>query len=90
MRGSAIKRAACVLLGGLAVLAAAPAGAQATASIVSTPANGTHYVAGEHIVIPPQPRPSLRRRGRSVDYLPNGDRNRRQHAPSEHNRLVCS
>ena len=50
MRGDAIKRAACVLLGGLAVLAAAPAGAQSV-SIISTPANGTHYVAGEHIDI---------------------------------------
>ena len=42
------KLTAFLLLAGLAVLAAAPAGAQ-TVSITSTPANGTHYVAGEHI-----------------------------------------
>ena len=42
------KLTAFLLLAGLAVFAAAPAGAQ-TVSITSTPANGTHYVAGEHI-----------------------------------------
>ena len=41
--------ALCVVLAAALVLAAAPAVAQVTVSITSTPANGTHYVAGEYI-----------------------------------------
>ena len=42
-------RLGAVLAAPLLALAAAPAAAQVTVSITSTPANGTHYVAGEAI-----------------------------------------
>ena len=42
-------RLGAVLAASLLALAAAPAAAQVTVSITSTPANGTHYVAGEAI-----------------------------------------
>ena len=45
-----LARARCAILAApLLALAAAPAAAQVTVSITSTPANGTHYVAGEAI-----------------------------------------
>ena len=42
-------RLCAVLAAPLLALAAAPAAAQVTVSVTSTPANGTHYVAGEAI-----------------------------------------
>ncbi len=44
-------RLCAVLAAPLLALVAAPAAAQVTVSITSTPANGTHYVAGEAIVV---------------------------------------
>ena len=42
-------RRLCAVLAAVLSLAAAPAAAQVTVSITSTPANGTHYVVGETI-----------------------------------------
>ena len=48
-RLAGVARLCAVLAAPLLALVAAPAAAQVTVSITSTPANGTHYVAGEAI-----------------------------------------